>query len=121
MFQADPYKIRPKTDWAIVLQDERVGVLPSGIIIPMELTAEKLHEGSGTVIRLGLGKKSLRLGISCNDRVMYRTYLRHVVPIDSDLKWPSGAKQEYFFINLDDLTAVLELGVEVGALSRKKS
>lgn len=125
MFQIDPYSIRPKRDWAIIRQDRRKSVLSSGIILPTETNAEKLHEGSGIIIRLGIGPKALGSELKEGDRVVYRTYLRHAVPIDFEQYWPAGSegpeKMEFFFMDVTDIAAVIDPDVEVGALSEKKS
>jgi co-chaperonin GroES (HSP10) len=121
MFQVDPHSVRPKRDWAIIRQDLRKSVLSSGIILAAETAAEKLHEGSGVVIRLGEGPKSAACGLKQGDRVLYRTYLRHAVPIETDQKWLDGTKMEYFFMDVSDIVAVIDPGLEVGALSERKN
>ena len=120
MFKHDPYSIRPKRDWAIIRQDQRKSVLSSGIILAEETNAEKLHEGSGIIIRLGEGVKSKACGLKQGDRVVYRTYLRHAVPIETDQKWMDGTRMEYFFMDVSDIVAVIDPDVEVGALSERK-
>lgn len=117
MFAVDPYIVRPKRDWAIVRQDQRKTVLASGLVLPTETHAEKLHEGSGIIIRLGQGPKVKGCNIKEGDRVMYRTYLRHAVPIEAGAKWLDGSPQEFFFIDVSDLTAVIDPDLEVGPLS----
>lgn len=120
MFTGDPTKIRPKRDWAIICHGGRKHVLPSGIILPSETHDEKLHEGSGTVVRLGDGPKVRAAGLQIGDRVMYRTYLRHALRIE---KWAlsDDPKQEYFFIDVSDLIAVISTDLDVGPLSRGKT
>jgi co-chaperonin GroES (HSP10) len=120
MFTADPHNIRPKRDWAIILQDPRKSVLSSGILLPMETNDEKLHEGSGIVIRLGVGPKVTGTSLREGDRVLYRTYLRHAVTIDSDKKWSDGSRMEFFFMDVTDIAAVISTDLEVGALSERK-
>jgi len=121
MFKHDPYTIRPKRNWAIIRQDKRKSVLASGIIVAEETNAEKLHEGAGTVIRLGRGPKVEASGLKEGDRVLYRTYLRHAVPIDSEQKWIDGEKMEFFFMCVDDIAAIISPDLEVGALSQRKT
>lgn len=120
MFQADPHSIRPMGDWAIVRQDLRKSVLSSGLILPTETNEEKLHEGSGIIIRLGSGRMTEATGLQVGDRVLYRTYLRHAVTIETDQKWLDETPMEYFFIKVVDIAAVIGADVEVGALSEKK-
>ena len=121
MFQHDPYVIRPKRNWAIIRQDKRKSVLSSGIILAEETNAEKLHEGSGIVVRLGRGPKVEASGLKEGDRVLYRTYLRHAVPIESEQKWTDGEKMEFFFMCVDDIAAIISPDLEVGALSERKN
>lgn len=120
MFQVDPYEVRPKRDWAIILQDQRKSVRSSGLFLPDETNAEKLHEGSGVIIRIGEGPKTKACGLRKEDRVVYRTYLRHAVPIETDQKWLDGTRMEYFFMDVNDIVAVIGPDVEVGALSERK-
>lgn len=121
MFQADPYSIRPKRDWAIIRQDLRKTVLSSGLILPVETNAEKLHEGSGVIIRLGVGPKAEAENLKEGDRVIYRTYLRHAVPIETEQRWVDGTPMEFFFIDVSDIAAVIDADLEVGALSERKT
>lgn len=121
MFKHDPYVIRPKRDWAIILQDKRKSVLSSGIILAEETNAEKLHEGAGTIVRLGPGLKAVGSGIQQGDRVLYRTYLRHAIPIEFDKTWIDGEKMEFFFMAVADIAAVISPDIEVGALSQRKT
>lgn len=121
MFHTDPYSIRPKRDWAIIRQDQRKSVLSSGIIVPTETNAEKLNLGSGVIIRIGQGPKTLGSGLKEGDRVVYRTYLRHAVPIDAEQKWLDGTTMEFFFIDVADIAAVVGPDVDVGAISERKT
>jgi len=121
MFHHDPYVIRPKRDWAIIRQDLRKSVLSSGIILATETNAEKLHEGSGIIIRLGKGPKVSGCNLSEGDRVVYRTYLRHAVPIYSEQKWIDGTPMEFFFMDVADIAAVISPDTEVGPLSERKN
>lgn len=132
MFTHDPYVIRPKRGWVIIRHDKRKTRLSSGLILEEETNAEKLHEGSGVIIRLGRGPRIEASGLKEGDRVMYRTYLRHAVPIEADLYWPVSGnseqrlqeepqKMKFFFMSIDDITAVIDSDVEVGAISERKA
>lgn len=132
MFTHDPFSIRPKRGWAIIRQDRRKTVLSSGLVLLAETNAEKLHEGSGVIIRLGRGPRVEASGLVEGDRVMYRTYLRHAVPIESGLFWPSQGnseqqaqedlqKMEFFFMSIDDINAVIGPDIQVGAISERKA
>lgn len=123
MFTHDPFTIRPKRGWVIIRHDKRKTRLASGLILEEETNAEKLHEGSGVIIRLGRGPRVEASGLKEGDRVMYRTYLRHAVPIEADLFWPGeeSQKMKFFFMSIDDITAVIDSDLEVGAISERKA
>lgn len=113
----DPKKIRPNRDWVLVLDDERREVLSSGIVLAEVTGVEKVTEGTGTIIRIGLGDMNLALGIEPQMRVVYRSYLKYANPVDTDEKWPSGTNKRYFLMSCKDLMGVVAPGVEVGVFS----
>jgi co-chaperonin GroES (HSP10) len=115
-----PGNIRPKKDWAVVRLDQRKTTLSSGIIIPMETNHEKLHEGSGVLIRFGSGPIAEAETLAIGDRVLFRSYLKEISRLPSTSVWPDGEKQEFFLISLQDVSAVIPKGVEVGLLSERK-
>ena len=114
-----PSQIRPNRDWVLVLDDERREVLASGLILAEVTGAEKVTEGTGTLVRIGPGDLNGALGISPGDRVVYRSYLKYANPIDTDERWLSstGSKKRYFLMSCKDLMGVVEPGVEVGVYS----
>ena len=114
----DPTLIRVRNGWAVVLMDERQELLSSGIFLPTVTQAEKLTEGSATIIRLGAGEKADRLGLAPGMRICLRSYLKHANVIPTDEAWPSGQPKEYFILNLDDILVVMDAGVQVGVFSR---
>lgn len=114
----DAHKIRVRDGWVVILHDERQAVLDSGIFLPTETGAEKVTEGAGTLIRVGEGKKNAALELHVGDRVCYRSYLRVANAIPNEEIWPSGAKKEYFIMNVDDLLGVMPMGTKVGVFSR---
>jgi co-chaperonin GroES (HSP10) len=113
----DPKSIRVKDGWCIVLMDERKVQLDSGILLPVETGAEKVTEGAGVLIRVGGGKKIKALEIEAGQRICCRSYLKYANPIETDEKWPSGAKKEYFLMSADDIMGVLAEGVAVGVFT----
>lgn len=115
-----PENIRPRPDWAVVLRDQRKTTLASGLIIPMETNHEKLHEGSGVIIRLGEGPIAKAEKLAVGDRLLYRGYLREISKLPSTEKWPDGEPKDYFLVSLKDVTAVIGKDVELGLLSEKK-
>lgn len=116
--ELDPLKVRPRDGWVVVLAEPRKKEMKSGVILsPNESGAELVCEGAGRVVRAGPGKKNVKLCLTEGDRVLYRGYLRHANPIETDEKWPDGQKKTYFIMSSDDVFALLPEGVEVGVYS----
>lgn len=110
----DPHKLRPvKEDWVIVLNDKRRTQTAGGIILTEEETGiEKVTEGAGTIIRVGKGPKIDAEKLKEGDRIVYRSYLRIPNRIPTE-----NREDEYFFMAVDDIMAVIQPGVEVGVFS----
>lgn len=114
----DVTKIRPREGWVLVLDDQRKKETSGGIILPgVETGAEKVTEGSGTVIRVGNGEKNAKAGLENGVRIVYRSFLKHAHRLDTDDKWEDGQPKHYFLMNSDDVLAVMAPGVEVGVFS----
>lgn len=114
----DPTKIRPRQGWLVVLADQRKKTLASGLILaPNETGVEKVTEGAGTIIRVGGGEKNQLLGLEAGQRIVYRGFLKHANPIETDEKWPDGDAKVYFIMSTDDVIGVMAPGVEVGVFS----
>lgn len=114
----DPRSVRPRRDWVVVLDDQRKEKLASGLLLPSSETGlEKVTEGSGTIVRIGVGNKVSQLGLEPGSRVVYRSYLKYANPIENDEKWPDGGQKRYFLMSCEDLVAVTQPGVEVGVYS----
>lgn len=116
----DPYKLVPRRDWVVVLDDCRKEELTSGIVLPVTPTAERLSQKSGTIIAVGVGNKNKELGLTPDTRVAYRFHMSYAQPLPIDDRWPDGSKKQYFFMATDDLLMVLEPTTEVGFLSEPK-
>lgn len=114
----DPLKIRVRDSWAVVLMDERQETLASGIYLPTVTAAEKVTEGAGVLVRLGVGEKNSLLGLEPGMRICLRSYLKYANAIPNEETWPSGQPKEYFILNVDDILAVVPDGVQVGVYSR---
>lgn len=109
----DPEHIRPKRDWALVLTDRRKVKLESGIFLPpSEVGVEKVMERSGIVLRLGPGERAEQVGIAEGDKIVFRGFLKHANPVDV------GDDREVFLMDVNDILAVTDGTVEVGAFSR---
>lgn len=108
----DPERIRPKRDWALVQADPRKTVLASGLHVPIELGVEKVMERSGRLLRLGPGEKAFKMDLAEGDRIVFRTFLKYANPVDT------GDDREVFLMDVDDIMAVTDGTIEVGALSR---
>jgi co-chaperonin GroES (HSP10) len=114
----DPLKLRVKDSWAVVLMDERVEQLASGIILATVTAAEKVTEGAATLVRIGEGKKNRELGLEPGMRICLRSYLKYANAIPNEETWPSGTGKEYFILNVDDILAIVPDGAQVGVYSR---
>jgi co-chaperonin GroES (HSP10) len=115
----DPTTIRPNKDFVSVLMEERKVVLDSGIILPgFETGVEKVTEGAGTIVRIGLGELNEKLGLEIGMRILLRSFLKYANTIETDEKWPSGAKKEYFLMSSKDIMAILPVDANVGVFSR---
>lgn len=118
----DPYKIRPRWDFCIVLAEERKRVTEGGIVLPEEETGiEKVTEGVCQIIRVGAGEKTSSYNIQVGDRYVYRSFLRFANMIQTLEKWPSGAEKEFFFIAADDLLIQILEGMNAGIFSGPKN
>lgn len=113
-----PTQVRPKEDWVLVLADARKSATGGGIILPASETGvEKVTEGSGTALRVGIGKKASAIGLENGCRILYRSFLKEANPIPSDEKWENGDQKRYFLMSIDDVLAVLPPDLEVGVFS----
>jgi co-chaperonin GroES (HSP10) len=114
----NPYSVRPRDGWVVVLADPRKDKTSGGIYVPTALTGvEKVTEGAGRIIRVGPGKKNHDLGLETDLRVVYRGFLKYANPIETEEKWANGENKVYFIMSSEDLLAVLPPGVEVGVFS----
>lgn len=119
MSMYDPRKIRPMEDWAIVLMEERIQLLSSGVYLaPNETGAEKVTEGAGIIIRLTPGEKSRSDELEAGQRVCLRSYLKCANPIPTEETWESGQPKEYCIVKVDDFMAVIPPDLNVGVFSR---
>jgi co-chaperonin GroES (HSP10) len=107
----DPLKVKPKRDFCSVKADPRKDAV-GGIFLPVHETGvEKVTERAGTILRVGPGKGE-QLGLQAGNRIVYRGFLKHANPIETD----DGS--ECFLMSVDDVLAVLpEASIEVGCFS----
>ena len=115
----DPLSIRPMRNWLLVVAEPRkahYGLL----LVPNELTAEKLSSTCSVVVRVGEGEMNKALGLAPGQRVLVRDYLKHILPFESEETWPGGTKKTYYLVKAESLVAVVAEGVEVGALAERK-
>ena len=121
----DPFKVRPRRGFVLLVVDFRKSETASGLIIPVETNYEKLHEGSGVIVRVNPvdAKRLAAIGVKQGDRVMYRSYLKHANRLevnDGNKFWADGQEKYWSFISIDDLVMWLDYGTEVGLLSERK-
>lgn len=118
----DAMKLRPRRGWVLVLADQRKTVLDSGIVLPgAETKAEKVTEQAGIVIRLGPQDYPEHVHVAAGDRIVYRGFMKHHVPIETGETWPDGSVKEYFLMDLKDVMAVTDGKTDVGIYSSRPS
>ncbi len=114
--QLDWKRVRPRGDWALVKTDPRVKQTKGGLHLPDGLLGmEKMSEATGVVLRLGgTVCDTLNFGLEPGMRVCFRGFLKdasaHIFERHED-----GC--EVFMITADDILAVVDESVQVGALS----
>ena len=119
---ADSLKLLPRRGWVLGLSDARKTKLESGIFLPgAETKAERVTELAGLVIRLGPHDHPDKLGVQAGDRIVYRGFMKHHVPIETGELWPDGSTKEFFLMDVKDVLAVVPDGVEVGIYSSRPS
>jgi co-chaperonin GroES (HSP10) len=112
MAALDPTKVRPKRDWCLVCCDKRQEMI-GGIHLPVrEVGAEIVMEKAGTVTAVGPGDKAPQLGIVPGARIIFRGFIKHAQPLETD----TGL--DYFLMAVDDIIGITEGDVSVGAFSR---
>ena len=117
----EPWELRPyHEDWAVVCQDQRKTELSCGLIIPVETNHERLHEGSGYIIRLTVGPIARTEKLKPGSRILYRTYLKYIHQLETTKKYQNGETAQYFLISLKDVVCELDPHTEVGLLSERK-
>lgn len=117
----NPLTVKPRRDWVMVLEAPRK-TLVSGIHLPASETGvEKVTEKAGQVIRLGPGDKSGRIGLKEGDRIVYRGFLKHHMPLESEERWEDGSPKCYFLMDVADVMAVVSGDLDVGAFSSRPS
>jgi co-chaperonin GroES (HSP10) len=108
----NPLLVRPRRDWVLVQCEPRKEVLDSGLVLPqMETGVEKVMERAGKVLRIGPGDRASVIGVKEGDRVLFRGFLKHAQPIESD----DGS--DCFLMDINDVMSVVDVGIEVGAFS----
>lgn len=111
----NPEKIRPLDGWCVVKVEQRPENI-RGILLPVaETTAEKLDKGAGSIVRIGSGKKNDPLGLTAGARIVFRSFLKHANPVESD----GGGK--YFLIATSDILGEIAQGIDVGVYSKENS
>jgi co-chaperonin GroES (HSP10) len=119
---ASETKLLPRRGWVLVLSDARKTKLESGIFLPgSETKAEKVTEQAGLVIRLGPHDHLDKIGVVEGDRIVYRGFMKHHVPIETGECWPDGSTKEFFLMDVKDILAVVPEGIEVGIYTSRPS
>lgn len=114
MSAIDPASIRPLDGWCVIKMEPRPSMV-RGILLPVsETTAERLDKGTGHVVRIGSGPKNNALGLKDGSRVVFRSFLKHANPIESEVG-------KYFLISTSDIVGEVQPGVDVGVYSSKEN
>ena len=105
--------------------DPRKTTHSSGLYFPERLNHEKLHEGSGKIVRTNRAdwKKLSTMRLEEGDRVAFRGYLKfpnRLEPTRYFSRYTDGVEMEWSFIAIDDLIMWLDPDVELGLLSESK-
>ena len=110
----DPRKVRPRDGWLLVLDEPRQERTAGGLFLPgHETGAEKVSQGAGTIIRVGPGEKCRKLGLEEGQRVLYRGFLKWANPIETEEKWESGQRKQYFIMSRDDILGIVAPDTDV--------
>ena len=106
----DPKEIHPYKRWILVKADPRVKKTPGGIFLTEQLVGiERVMEGTGSVLAIGSEVDE----VSVNDRVAYRGMLKDV----SRGMISQVDDCDVFLIRIEDILAVIDEGVTMGAFS----
>lgn len=89
-----------------------------GIYLPIETGVEKVTEGAGIIVRVGVGELNKTLDLSPGQRVVIRSYLKYANTIPNEEMWPSGAKKEYFLMSSKDIMALVPQDIAIGVFGR---
>jgi Chaperonin 10 Kd subunit len=115
-------RVRPRRDWVLILNEPRKTFLQkSNLFLPGEETGvEKVTESAGHIIRFGPSDHLVReLGLKEGDRVVYRSFLKHHMPVPSEETWQhDGSKKEFFLMDIADIMAVVPEEADIGVFSR---
>ena len=106
--------VRPLLNLCLVYTDDREETVAGGLLyLPTaETTPEKLSQGTGSLVRLGNGKKIKSLGLKAGDRIAYRGYLKYANPVEDDDK-----SKKFMIISVDDIIGVIADNTSVGVFS----
>lgn len=109
-------KIHPYKRWVMVKADPRVKKTSGGIVLTDELVGvERVMEGTGTV--LAVGSEVEAADVVCGVRVAYRGFLKDVS--QGMIQRKDGC--DVFLIRIEDLLAVIDDSVTMGAFSGPQS
>ncbi len=109
-------KTRPRRSWVLVKTDPRVKQSKGGIQLPDSgVLAERTMEGTGVVLRIGSDVcDTVNFGLEAGMRICYRGFMKDASASFFE-KHEDGC--QVFMIHADDILAVIDEGVEMGAFS----
>lgn len=106
---------KPLHKWLLVKADPRVKKTKGGIELPDELTKiERVMEGTGVVLKVGddVPEKS-GVNLSPGDRIAFRGFLKDAFQEFE----PEDDGQTIFLLRVEDVLAVIDENVQMGAFS----
>lgn len=111
----NPKKFNPIGKWLLVHADPRVKQSKGGIHLPdKQVKVERTMEGSGRILKIG-GRvnKDATYALEPGMRVVFRGFLKDA----SGAVFDKIDDREVFMLAVEDVLAVIDEGVEVGAFS----
>ncbi len=117
-----PKQVRPLRDMVLLLAEQRKNVLASGLFLPAKETGiEKVTELAGSVVRVGDSDFIKNMRLEAGQRVLFRGFLKHAIPLETDEVWEDGSPKAYFFIDAKDIMGVVSDDAHIGVFSGRPS
>lgn len=105
---------KPYGKWLFVCEDQRREKTKGGIILPgMETHAERVDEGTGTILKVGSrAKEAVGLPLEPGQRICFRGFLA-----DAFHEFEKEGGGRVFMIRAEDVLAIIDKDVVMGVYS----